>query len=437
MINWSALENKGFMYTGGILQGIGSLWGAYDQNKINQRNYQADEAFRNMLLGRAQGMMQDSPSRYSEIINQLLGSNGGMQMAQFTPQDAPQVTMPQFSPTAQADSPMMVAGTQGSNAGQDALMQMMRRDVGNGPNAFLQQNLQDLSAGNSRFDNSGLFAALAPIDQRMLDEQVAQLHGSAGSLGRRFGTALSGNEQKLRGNFLQDVTSRNAQIQQSSFENAQNRRVQGLGQLGAMEQFYGQQPFQNAQLQMQAAMAAGQLGQAGAGLNLQAQLANQAALANQQQFNAQAMNQGNQFNTQLASQLGQFNANQRLANQQFNAQMGLQGNNQLMQLLNMGNQFQYGQQSQNAQLLALMQGLRPGQQQPSAWPGALSDIGMTMMMAQYLNNSGSPVGGGGGGGSGGGMSMDNLSSLSAILGPMMSGGGFGGGGAGAGGGGGG
>jgi hypothetical protein len=342
----------------------------------------------------------------------------------FTPQVG---GVPQ-SQAAQAGPVQQVTGTQGVNAGQDALMQMMNKDIGAPRNDFLGGQLQQLGMGDSQFDNSNLFAAMAPLDQRVIDEQVSQLQGGKGSFGQKFGSQTRKQETDLRSQFAQNITARNAGIQQQSFEAAQGRRMGALGQLGGLEQFYGQMPFQNAALQLQAAQGAGQLGQGSAGLNLQAQLANQQAglqtglqnAAFQQQtgqFNAgnslqaqlaQAQlglqagqtnansqlqlalaNQqmGGQYglaNANIANQAGQFNVGNQMAQQQFNTGQGNIYNQLLMNMMGQANQAQMGQQGMNAQLLGIMAGVPTPFQQPSMMPGAVGDAASSAMMLPFL-----------------------------------------------------
>lgn len=312
-------------------------------------------------------------------------------MSQFNPMAAPNqiniasLMAPQLGATPQIGVPgqvstgqvgaNMITGTQGYNAGQDGLLQMMQRDIGAPRDQFLGNQLQQLGMGNSQFDNSSLFAAMAPMDQRLIDEQVGDLYGKKQSFGDKFGSATRKQETDLRSRFAENIAARNAGIQQQSFESAQNRRMGALGQIGNQEQFFGQMPFQNAQLQLQAAQAAGNLGQGSNQLNLQAQLANQqtqlqasqANAANQLeagQFNVQTGMNAQQTNAQLAQQAAlaqaqmgmqagmqnqqmswqqqQQNAANMMQQQQFNSQMGMQNSQ-----FNIGNQLQAGLANQN------------------------------------------------------------------------------------------
>jgi hypothetical protein len=129
-------------------------------------------------------------------------------------------------------------GMQGFNTGQDALLQIMRSDP-----------MQRTLSGQERFDTSGLFAALEPMEQRAQRNALMQLRGSAGSLGQRFGTAFAGREADLLANMTEQAGARRAGISQQSYEAAQARRMQGMGQYAGMAQDYaGNSMAQQAQL---------------------------------------------------------------------------------------------------------------------------------------------------------------------------------------------
>jgi hypothetical protein len=109
----------------------------------------------------------------------------------------------------------MGGATMDFNPGQDSLLQMMRADP---------------------YDISKVTDALEPIDKRLLNEQVASLQGSSGSLGQRFGTASANRESNLRRDFLQNITGRNAQLASGMYESAQGRRLQAAGAAGQLGQ---------------------------------------------------------------------------------------------------------------------------------------------------------------------------------------------------------
>lgn len=379
-----------------------------------------------------QGYTYD-PTSYT---GSTIGLPQNINAQQLAPGQANLNMIPQLS--AQMLTPGAI-GSQGFNSGQDALMQMLNRSPGpsvNDPTLGLE-----LQQAGQSFNNSDLFGALAPLDQRLIDTQVAGLQGSLGSLGQRFGTTTLDKERQLRSDFAQNIAARNAQLQSTSFENAAQRQLQALGQRGTREQFMATLPLQQQAQQLNTAQAlqqgglqqsgllsqlfqanqgAGlQAGQANQGATLQALLANlqaqqQTGLANQstdlasQQANAgnwlQAMlanqgslNQAGQFNAGAANQAGQFNAAQLGQASQFNAAQGQQYNQFISQILGQAAGLQQNQQGQNAQLLAIMAGLQgvPGvQQQPSQIPGAIGDIGQLLMFLPFLRG----LQGGGAGG---------------------------------------
>jgi hypothetical protein len=253
---------------------------------------------------------------------------GGTQldMSKILQQLAPQVQAP-GTPSFQPLDLGIATGSQGFNSGQDALMQFMRAQQGGGPqrDASLTAALQ--GAGQT-FDNSQLFGALAPLDQRLIDQQTSQLQGSFGSLGSRLGSSAMRQEGQLRGQFAENIAARNAQLQSQAFEQGQQRNLQSLGLQTGREQFFAQLPLQQQAQQLQAAqmLQSGGLGQAG----LMAQLAqaNQGAGIQTGQFGAQQALQAALANQGAGLQAGGQNQSAMLqallANQQAGQQAGMQ-----------------------------------------------------------------------------------------------------------------
>ena len=313
--------------------------------------------------------------------------------------------------------PMVTTGTQGQNAGQDALMQMMRRNYTPTMDPTLSMQMNQQLSGPQRFDNTELFGALKAQNAQNLEEQVGQLQGSAGSLGERFGTAMNRNEALMRQRFLTDQSAQFAGLQAQSFEQAQQRLLQSLGLGAQREQGLNALGLQGAGQQLSAAQAAQQGGFQGQGYSLQAQLANaqnalQAGLQTQQlgaqvgmqgaqlgtgvsQFNAANALQALIQNQQSWNQAGQFNAS---AGQTMSSQNAQQGNiyNQLM-LAGLGQAagMQQTTQGGNTSLLGLLAGLSVPQGQPSPYPAAASQIGQLAMLYPFLQQ----LAQGGGGGS--------------------------------------
>lgn len=338
---------------------------------------------------------------------------------------SPQVNAQQISGLPQLTAP---TGTQGFNAGQDGLMQLMNKQLQPSQDPSLSLNLQSLNNTGDPFNNSDLFKALQPLDQQGIDRQVSDLHGSAGSLGQRFGTAMNRNEGTLRTDIQNNLNARNAQIQQQSYEQAQARRMQSLGMTAGIDQSNNQFALANAGLNLNAAQGLAQTGLQGGALDLQAGQSNlqamlQAALANQstnlnaQQFNAQQgfnVGQANQQanlqagmanqntlaqyginNMNALNQAGQFNAGQRTQADQFAASQGQAYNQLILQALGNAGNLQQGQNSYNAGLLGILNGVGVPQAQPSAIPGAISDASSSAMMLPFLLQMMGRQGGGG------------------------------------------
>lgn len=284
----------GLAGVGSLLKGIG---GIREANAAGSRY--------NSIQNQATGLMQNGPSQYETMLMQLLG--GRQAPAAYDPS------------TGMIDAKSILPGT---NPGNDALMQFLRSD----PSKQMQ------------FDASPAFAQLQALDQRTQAGAVNALNQNfSSSLGQRFGSAAMRQTSDLLANLGAQTGARNAGILQSSFENAQNRALQGMG------------------LQVQA-------GQALAGSNNQAAaLLAQIAQANQQNNQwGQAFNQNNQ-NTFFGQQL-----------------QGIQSGFGMMN----------AQNDYNARLLALMAGQPMPQSGWSAVGGAVGDIGQLAAfypMLQGLN----------------------------------------------------
>lgn len=530
--DWGSL----LMGLGVLGQGVGGYLGARNQSQVDAANLAMQMQRYADLTGRVDAMTQQGPNQFSEMIRNFLNpgvnpetgrSEGGMRdFSHISPfmADIGQIDLSSLfnvnAPNAQASgllgnlnigspgslaaptiaapqaigglpsvnvgqiaAPMIdvsgFGGSRGMNVGQDALFQMLRAPIGDFNDPKYTANLDRFASGDTRFDTSGLLDSLRPIDQRNLDEQLAALHGSAGSLGARFGTAMQEQERRLRGDFLDNTSARNAQIQQQAFEAAMGRATTALGLQGQREATLGGLGVQargqnlgaasdlgsqlgseriqtnqilaalaqaNAANQLTAgqANASNQLAAGQSNLNaaLQPALQTQALGTQVATQNAQNMMQGGQFNienlirTSLANQQtalagGQTNADIinriALANQQAQMQAGLANQGSSMQAmlanlgaLNQGRQFNAQQQTgasqfnaaqdqafnqfmlgaigqqggfQNAQnqynlgLLGVLGGVPVPQQQPSPWPGYMSDMSQMLMLLPFLNQA--------------------------------------------------
>lgn len=410
------------------------IYGASQQAKANKANLNAQQQNRADLTQRIDAQMQNGQNPYAAQLQQMMagmrppGQNqvgmspfsgpanystrtpqagspdgintanpssinlesllAGPQMWQFNPGQAPSYNPSQLDNAPQVSAPQIdlntVTGTQGQNAGQDALLQMMNRDVGGGPDAFLKQQLQQIGGGDTQFDTSELYKSLNAVNQRGLDEQIAQMKGSKGSFANLFSSKTDKQEGQMRENFAQNMALANNQLAQQSFENAQNRRAPALGQLAGLDQFYGQQPFQNAALQLQAAQSAAGLGQQNSAQLLQALMANQSAGLQAGLANQGLAGQYGLANQNALNQAGQFNAGMNFNNQQLNAQQGNIYNQLVMSMMGQAQGAQQSQNQLNAQLLGILGGIGVPQQQASPVPGAIADASETAMMLPFL-----------------------------------------------------
>lgn len=101
----------------------------------------------------------------------------------------------------------------------------------------MQGALSDL-IGGKQFDSTPQFDALEAISKRRLEEESAQLNELFGSQGARFGSDIARGQAGLSARFLESESFQRANIAQSSFQNAQDRRLGALplpGQLGQQQ----------------------------------------------------------------------------------------------------------------------------------------------------------------------------------------------------------
>lgn len=277
---------------------------AYGQYKSGN---EAKDRF-NAMQSQGQSMMKTGNDPYQQALMKMLsGHQGPMALDPNSGAIDPQSIMQNFNP------------------GQDALSQFLRSDP----------------SRQTGFDTSKSFDALQAMDSRNQGSAIAALNSNFGGLGQRFGGAAMRQTSDLLANMNAQTGARNAGIFQQSFENQQNRSLQGSG------------------LMLQGAQALS--GQGNAMAQLAAQLASQ--------------NQGNQQWNQ------QFNQNNR--NTAFNQQL-------------QGIQAGFGMQNANDQYNAGLFGVMNGQQAPtgngySAVGGAGMDISQLMMFMNQMNKP--PAGG--------------------------------------------
>jgi hypothetical protein len=278
-----------------------SVVGGYGQYQAQQA---ADAQFR-QRQSQGQSMMKTGKDPYQVALQQLLGK-----------QDAP-------TQLGADQGNINTGGIMGNfNVGQDALMQFLRSNP---------QNQQE-------FASSQAFDMLQGLDQRNQNQAVNALNANFGSLGSRFGSGAARQTSDLLANMGAQTGARNAGILQSSFENAANRRLQGMG------------------LELQGAQGLAQQG------GQMAQLAAQLGMANQS---------NQQFNTTF---------NQGARQQAFQNQMG-------------GIQAGFGMQNANDQYNMGLYSIMSGMQAPSgngyqAASQGLGDIGQLMMFLPMLKQMG-------------------------------------------------
>ncbi len=255
---------------------------------------------------------------------------------------------------SQIQSPAAPSGTQGFNAGQDGLMQMLQRQFGPGnpgggsggqggysaaQNTGLNRAIQQGATNMPAFNTSPEEQAVNNLNMFNLQKQTEALQGSAGSLGQRFGTAMNYNEGQLRANALTNNAAQLQQIAQSSFNTQQQNQLQAQG-LG---------------------------------------------IQNLQNYNANTL-QGLMANQTSANQAGQFNAAAGQTASAQNAQQGNIYNNLMTSILGNASNLQGQQNSMNTSLLGLLAGLGVPQVQGSPYGSAAGQIGQIATLYPFLQN---------------------------------------------------
>lgn len=196
------------MAAGTVMNTGTSIWNQNQANKTARRRESA-----------AGSMMQNGPSTYETMLQQLLTGMQGPQMS-----------------TASIPTAASLTNGQAFNTGQDALMQLLRAN----PQTQVDANLGSMAATGMPYNTSAMFDAFRASDTQAVNEQVAGLRAGSSGLGQRFGSANSSAEAALRATLAGNFQARNAQLDASSYEGAMQRMLAANQQLTGREQF-GQQ----------------------------------------------------------------------------------------------------------------------------------------------------------------------------------------------------
>lgn len=278
--------------------GAGKLLDSYGQSKAQG----AATARFNTAQAQGRSMMKSGADPYQQALMELLGKTG----------PATQVGV---NAGAIDTSPILA----NINTGNDALSQFLRADP----------------SKQTPFDASQAFSNLQSLDSRNQAGAVAALNANmGGGLGARFGSSAARQTSDLLANINAQTGARNANILQTSYDSAENRRMQGLGMT----------------------LSAGQ-----------------------------ALSQSGNQMAQLAAQLGMANQNNSQWNQTFNQNNLNTLFSQKMQGLQAGFGMQNANDQYNAQLFSLMNGMpMPTGNGYTAVGGGLGDIGQMMMFLPML-----------------------------------------------------
>jgi hypothetical protein len=367
---------EGALAGGALLGGLGSIMGGMGQQRAG--NQAREDALRQQaLINRlGQSFMNSGQSNWSQGLEAFLPQLAGRTGTSFTPetvqantynptnaQAAGQAATAGFTPerassqgynamgidlsqlgsaggavggvqnflareaqASLANAPERIASQQidigdifrttGYNAGNDALMQLLRADPSRQLTATDSQMAEMLATGNP-FNTSNQFDSLQKLFGQNTDDAVARIQGSTGRLGARFGSAT---QQNVARSVERLNTERNAQLaslEQQAFESAQGRRMGAANLLAGLETSRRTDTIDAARAAQQAAGLGLQGAQANQAAALQAALANQAtgqqtSLANQAALNEFARANQNAFN-QAGMQTQQLNAQASIA----------------------------------------------------------------------------------------------------------------------------
>jgi len=119
-------------------------------------------------------------------------------------------------------------GSEQFNAGQDALMQMLRSN----PMEASNRSMTEMVNTGNPFDTTELFRSLGVMDERARGDALAGVRAGSSGLGQRFGTAMARESNNTMAQLLEGAAARNAQIAMGSHESAQGRKLGAASQLG-------------------------------------------------------------------------------------------------------------------------------------------------------------------------------------------------------------
>jgi hypothetical protein len=178
----------------------GSLINSFGQAKVAKKQGQrSDQMFRT-----ATGMIQNDPSQWENMIQ------------------------------AGAQLPF-------NNAGNDALMQLLRSDPSRQTSNVTGQ-LQSILDGRMGYNTDPLFESLDKLDARAQSRAAATIGAQAGTLGARFGSAVQQRTAGAVGQMVDQASARNQQLGLQIYGQNQSNRLNAAQMLlGAQNQAFGQQ----------------------------------------------------------------------------------------------------------------------------------------------------------------------------------------------------
>jgi hypothetical protein len=172
-----------------ILQGLGTGWGAYSQNRANKKTERT---------------MQQRQGQLEQLIMPMLGQNrqqGGAESSLLE------------LLSGMGDMDLFGSGNQAWNTGQDSLMQMLRSDP---------------------LDTSEMFKSWEPIENRALQEALAGAFSQAPGLGQRFGSAMRREEGQVRGEAAENSAARRQTAELGVQGDNRQRQLQAAELLSGM-----------------------------------------------------------------------------------------------------------------------------------------------------------------------------------------------------------
>jgi len=365
-----------------------------EANRLQASGMNSQQAMQMALANQQAGLTTGQQNLQSQLSTQQLGTQTGMQAALANLNNEQQAQVQNAANSLQAS---------GMNSQQAMQMALANQQAGLTTG---QQNLQSRLSTQQLGTQTGMQTALANLNnqqQAAVQNEANRLQASGMNSQQAMQMALANQQNQQQAN-TQNLGANLSTQQLGAGQNLQSQLANqstGLQAGLANQQMQYNAGLQNAQLQQQSNLANQQAGlttnqqnlqsmlgtqQLRAGQDLQSQLANQSAFAQNQGQGLQQNLAGNQQalqNAQLAAQYGLAGQQAGEQSRQFGSNLGMQGLNQRLaagsQLGALG-QTQYGQQM----------GITQAQLQAGAQQQAMEQQGLSNQYQAFLDRQNYP-----------------------------------------------